>query len=107
MNLLRYLMAGVFAGAAGVSHAQTVFTDGFEMLPEDETAYACDVEGIMPPSWNALIEPWAGVFSAWDGSPVAFYPNGVSYPTPVGANKGQMTIVPFVPNPEQAVLLHF
>jgi hypothetical protein len=107
MNLPRYFAAGVLASAAFACQAQSVFFDGFEATPEDEVAYACDVEGIMPNGWNPLVKPWGGVFAAWDGSPSATYPNGISYPAPVGANKGQMTIVPFVPNPEQAVLLHF
>ena len=107
MNLLRYLLAGVLACAAGAPLAQTIFVDGFEVPPDEDLAYACDVEGILPPSWNPVFKVWEGVFSAYDGSPVAHYPNGVSYPTPVGANKGTMTIVPFVPNPQQAVLLHF
>lgn len=84
-----------------------VFLDGFEPPPDEVTEYDCNVEGVMPSQWNVLNSSWSGTFSSPDGSPRATYPDGMSFPTPVGAARGQMRIVPFVPNPSQLVQMYW
>jgi hypothetical protein len=107
MKIRKFLIAALLAGAAAPVCAQVVFFDGFEEEVPEEVAYDCAVDGVMPPNFNPYVRSWTQTFSSPDGSPSAQYPNGVSFPTPVGANKGQMRIVPFTPNAEQSVAMYW
>lgn len=105
MKIRKFLIAALIAGAAAPVCAQVVFFDGFEEEVPDEVAYDCVVDGVMPSNWGVLSRSWTQTFSSPDGNPSAQYPYAVSFPTPVGANKGQMRVVGFTPNPEQAVVM--
>lgn len=106
MRISRCLTATLLLAPA-LAGAQIVFQDGFDPPPEVPQAYDCNVDGVMPPNFNLLMRNWTSTFSAPDGSPSATYPNGVSFPTPVGADRGYMRVVPFVPNPSQTVVMYW
>lgn len=104
MKLSRPALAALLLAVSPWLWAQSVFSDGFESLPSQQPEeYNCAVEGVMPSQWSAFYSQWNQTFSSPDGSPQAFYPDSVSFPTPVGAGKGQIRIVSFVPNPQQMV----
>lgn len=94
--------------APSLACAQAVFVDGFEPPAEaTPAAYNCNVDGVMPPNFNLAMSTWPRTFSSPDGSPRAEYPQGVSFPTPVGADRTYMRVVPFVPNPSQMVNMYW
>jgi hypothetical protein len=105
MRILPLVVLAGLSVAVAPALAQSVFTDGFE--PDEPAAYACNVDGVMPPNFSLRMSTWRGTFSSPDGSPAATYPGGVYFPTPVGADRIQMRVVPFVPNPSQSVQLYF
>lgn len=106
MRIPRLLPAALLCAplAAG---AQAIFQDGFDPAPVVPPAYDCNVEGILPSHMNLQMSTWRGTFSSPDGSPAATYPNGVSFPTPVGALRTYMRVVPFTPNASQSVLMYW
>lgn len=60
-----------------------------------------------PSNFQKVEKQWVQAFSAPDGSPQAIYPGGVSFPTPVGAQKGTYTAIPFTPVAGQSVNMYF
>ena len=72
---------------------------------------ACNIQSndpnFNPTNFIKVEKAWHQVFSAPDGSPQALYPSGVSFPTPVGSQKGQYVVVPFIPNVNQSVNLYW
>jgi hypothetical protein len=107
MKTLRPLVLAACAAVSSEVGAEPIFLDGFETPTEEPAAYDCNVEGVMPASLNLFVSDWINTFSSPDGSPQAVYPKGVSFPTPVGADRNQMRVVPFVPNPAQGVNLYW
>lgn len=101
------IVAVLLLAWCAIAVAQPVFLDGFETVEEEPAEYDCHVDGVMPSQWNLLMSSWSSTFSSPDGDPRATYPNGVSFPTPVGARRGQMRVVTFVPNPAQTVNMYW
>lgn len=60
-----------------------------------------------PAGWKRVDKTWKQAFSAPDGQPSADYPDGVSFPTPIGAEKGSYVTIAFTPAPNESVLLYF
>lgn len=63
----------------------------------------CSTTGplIAPSTLTRVDKTWEAAFSAAPGAPtsaVAVYPNSIGTATPVGANKGTYTVIPFTPN---------
>lgn len=101
-------------GAGGASTAVTASavvaaaSGGGNPNPQPEGCDITSSDAAFNPSNFAKVErAWSQVFSAPDGSPQATYPNGVSFPTPVGASKGTYVVVPFQPNASQSVVMYW
>jgi hypothetical protein len=93
------VFASLLLVAAGPAAAQPVFFDGFE----PPAAEACDDPLIAPLGWDTQSKNWVDAWSSPDGSPRATYPNSVGFPVPIGANKNKITVINFVPLPNQTV----
>lgn len=60
-----------------------------------------------PSNFTKVNKNWASAFSSPDGSPQATYPEGISFPAPVGSSKSSYLVIPFVPNPSQLVNMYW
>lgn len=75
----------------------TIMRDGFEgegqgaPVPPDP----CSGPLVKPAGFSAVPRTWAQCFTPRDGSPVPTYPNGLGFPVPIGANKGEYTLCAF------------
>lgn len=107
-----WLLLGIAVAAligSSSSYAASVFTNGFEAAEGggEEPPDSCVDPLVFPPGWRVDSRTWTQTFSAPDGRPIATYPNGVSWPVAVGAEKGRIKIVPFTPTPRQSVNAYF
>lgn len=93
--------------------AQRIFTNGFEGgLPGGPPVNPCADPLVRPAGWQMVQKSWVQAWSAYNaykpnGNPgpgiKAVWPNSVSFPTPIGALKGQYLVVPFTPQANQAI----
>ncbi len=60
----------------------------------------CSTTGplIAPSTLSRVDKTWVSAFSAPNGSATGVYPNSIGTATPVGANKGTYTVIPFTPS---------
>lgn len=84
----------------------TLFADGFESAKQPG-ADPCDSPLVMPEGFAPTYKSWAQCFTPRDGSPVPTYPNGLGFPVPLGANKGEYLVCEFVALPDQVTNLFF
>lgn len=85
-----------------------IFTNGFERAEDGGAPVDYCVDALVNPGgMQRQDRSWTQTFSAPDGHPSAIYSNGVSFPTPVGANVGIYEVVPFTPFTAHTVNLYF
>lgn len=76
-----------------------VFFDGFEAIVADP----CSHPLIDPAGWETQSSTWIDAWSSPDGTPQAVYPDSVGFPVPLGANKGKIKVINFVPRANQTI----
>lgn len=87
------------------STSDLIFADGFESgIPGAEPPH-CDSPFMDRAS--PIYTDWAHALGARDGSPLATYPRGLSYPVAVGTNIGTALVIPFTPLAGQTVNFYF
>lgn len=96
---VRAAIAALLLGSALPVAAQSVFLDGFETPTEG----ACSDPLIAPQGWDTQSSSWQDAWSVPGADSQAVYPNSGGFPTPIGANKGKIKVINFVPNANQTV----
>ena len=92
----------------GEARGQSIFADGFETPVA--TNY-CDDPMVQPVGWARATVAWEIAWSSPPGcTPArgctpqqAVYPDGIGYPIPLGSNRLGYKVIPFTPQPGQAV----
>jgi hypothetical protein len=62
---------------------------------------------VAPPTLTRADKTWVNAWSAPNQTAIAVYPNSVSAPVPIGAQKGGYTVIPFVPTANLTVNISF
>jgi hypothetical protein len=85
---------------------EAIFANGFESGSEGgEPPAHCDSPFMDRAS--PIYTDWAHALGARDGSPLAVYPRGLSYPVAVGTSKFTALVIPFTPLAGQTVNFYF
>lgn len=88
LSCLMALTSFAAAALAPAAAAQSVHRDGFE-------PYRCDSPFIAPIGWTVRVESWSQAWTPPLGSPVPTFPQSPATPVPIGAQKGEILVVPF------------